>query len=181
MRVSRRSFLAASGGALGLCILPGCSGGGAGDDGGAPDLALPPDLARAGDLRTCAGDYDGGLATDIQQGCMRWVTNSIDIGFFISRDAGGLYAVSAICTHEGCFVGTVNATSLDPTSLQCALPGRTPFFRCPCHGSQYAVDGTLIRGVVPGQAPLDHFALCITADGRLSVDPNTTVPASTRV
>jgi Rieske Fe-S protein len=167
MTVSRRTLLAGSGGALGLCLLPGCSSGGDGDGGTPPDLALPPDLLVP-DLRSCPG-IDSGLASDVMTNCAVLVTDNQTYGFFLCRDAGGLYAVTGICTHAGCLVNPVSSCSTT----------RTPFFNCPCHGSQFAYDGTLLRG--PALAPLDHLALCVTPDGNCGVDPNTVVDPSTRL
>ena len=46
-------------------------------------------------------------------------------------EAGALHTVSAVCTHMGCIVGW-NATD------------RT--WDCPCHGSRFAYDGTVLHG-----------------------------------
>src|SRR5687767_11448325 len=51
-----------------------------------------------------------------------------------------LLAISAICTHAGCTVGTSGTDSLS----------------CPCHGSRFALDGTVIGG--PAQTDLREFA-----------------------
>jgi cytochrome b6-f complex iron-sulfur subunit len=51
-----------------------------------------------------------------------------------------LYAVSAICTHMGCTVHySKDAGQID----------------CPCHGSQYALDGSVIHG--PAKRPLRRY------------------------
>ena len=63
--------------------------------------------------------------------------------FAIHRDDDGqLQAVSARCTHLGCLVGWNQAD-------------RT--WECPCHGSQFAADGTLLQG--PATEPLPHLTL----------------------
>ena len=50
----------------------------------------------------------------------------------VYKDAqGGLHAVSAICTHQGC---TVEFNPADTT------------WDCPCHGSRFTTDGTVIQG-----------------------------------
>jgi glycine/D-amino acid oxidase-like deaminating enzyme/nitrite reductase/ring-hydroxylating ferredoxin subunit len=46
-------------------------------------------------------------------------------------DDGRLHAVSAVCTHMGCIVGW-NATDRS--------------WDCPCHGSRFGVDGSVIHG-----------------------------------
>ena len=52
-------------------------------------------------------------------------------------DTGRLHAVSATCTHLGCIV------SFDEAD---------PAWECPCHGSRFAVDGTVLHG--PANRPL---------------------------
>ena len=59
------------------------------------------------------------------------------------KDANGqAHAVSASCTHEGC---TVTWNNADQT------------WDCPCHGSMFRVDGTVIHG--PAVEPLGHIEL----------------------
>ncbi|HVQ11987.1 MAG TPA: Rieske 2Fe-2S domain-containing protein, partial [Vicinamibacterales bacterium] len=54
-------------------------------------------------------------------------------------DDGALMLHSAACTHKGCTVAWNNAE-------------RT--WDCPCHGSRFTAEGTVISG--PAQAPLDE-------------------------
>ncbi len=61
----------------------------------------------------------------------------------IARDAGGVYAMTLTCTHQGCNIadgGTVTAALIE----------------CPCHGSQFDANGNVVRR--PATSPLT--ALC---------------------
>lgn len=82
---------------------------------------------------------------------------------FVARDSRGIFALTAICTHQGCTVG------FRPASAD---------FRCPCHGSTFALDGTVTAS--PATRPLPHLACCIDAAGRVIVDKSRTVSADVR-
>jgi cytochrome b6-f complex iron-sulfur subunit len=77
------------------------------------------------------------------------------------RDAEGVYAISTVCTHLGCIVKNM------PQG-----------FECPCHGSQFAPDGSVVKGPAPTPLPW----LKVTASGSdFIVDENEHVPAGTKV
>lgn len=80
----------------------------------------------------------------------------------IVRDDEGVYAVSRVCTHLGCIVQP------SPTG-----------FDCPCHGSRFGPDGTVIRG--PAPKPLRWLAVTSLGGGAYVVDEGTSVPQGTRV
>jgi len=62
-----------------------------------------------------------------------------------------LVALYGVCTHLGCL------PKWEPVNVR---------FACPCHGSQYQIDGRYITG--PAPRGLDRFPLTITmADGRV--------------
>ncbi|MBS2966426.1 Rieske (2Fe-2S) protein [Actinocrinis puniceicyclus] len=65
------------------------------------------------------------------------IVNS-DGGIVITQPAAGTYkAFTAVCTHQGCTVGSVSDNQIV----------------CPCHGSVFsAKDGSVVQG--PAQAPL---------------------------
>jgi cytochrome b6-f complex iron-sulfur subunit len=77
------------------------------------------------------------------------------------RDAEGVYAISIICTHLGCIV--------KPTP---------DGFECPCHGSGFARDGTVVRG--PAPQPLSWLKVDLSG-GTVIVDEGAPVPPGTKV
>ncbi len=64
---------------------------------------------------------------------------------------GSFSALSAICTHMGC---TVNYNA------------ETDRMHCPCHGSEYALDGSNLKG--PAKRPLQQHAVAME-NGRLVI------------
>lgn len=80
----------------------------------------------------------------------------------IRRGPQGAFAVSMICTHLGCVVRQDAGG-----------------FECPCHGSQFAADGTVTRGPAPRALP--WLAVASGPDGSLTVDEGATVPTGTGV
>jgi cytochrome b6-f complex iron-sulfur subunit len=79
----------------------------------------------------------------------------------IAHDSGGIYAMSAICTHAGC-----------PTKVS----GAGLF--CPCHGSRFDENGNVTHG--PARASLPHYQVDIAADGAITVQASTVVAAEMR-
>eukprot|EP00555_Chaetoceros_dichaeta_P003165 CAMPEP_0198248490 /NCGR_PEP_ID=MMETSP1447-20131203/238_1 /TAXON_ID=420782 /ORGANISM="Chaetoceros dichaeta, Strain CCMP1751" /LENGTH=213 /DNA_ID=CAMNT_0043932889 /DNA_START=40 /DNA_END=678 /DNA_ORIENTATION=+ len=76
-----------------------------------------------------------------------------DATYIIVKDDKSIetYGLNAVCTHLGCVV---------PWSA----PNNK--FMCPCHGSQYAADGHVVRGPAPLPLALAH---CSTSeDGKIT-------------
>ncbi|HEY0492358.1 MAG TPA: ubiquinol-cytochrome c reductase iron-sulfur subunit [Candidatus Dormibacteraeota bacterium] len=62
---------------------------------------------------------------------------------YLRQPPGGkVEALSARCTHLGCTVHWVAAANR---------------FQCPCHGSQFAADGSVLHG--PAERPLDRLTV----------------------
>jgi len=79
----------------------------------------------------------------------------VEIGrFYLVRlSEGGFLAIYRRCTHLGC------AVPFDPAIGQ---------FVCPCHGSEFTMDGDVLNE--PAPRPLDLFALSINEAGEIVVD-----------
>ncbi len=80
----------------------------------------------------------------------------------VVRDAEGVYAVSTICTHLGCIVKQ-SASGFD----------------CPCHGSRFAADGSVIRGPAPKALP--WIEVRHTGGNTYVIDEGKVVAPGTRV
>ena len=80
---------------------------------------------------------------------------------YVFRDADGVYAISAVCTHLGCTVSR-SATGFD----------------CPCHGSKFDPKGKVKGGPAPRSLP--WLEVSRAADGQLVVLAENEVPEGTR-
>ena len=176
---TRRDFCVfAAASAAGLAIA-GCTGSGtpAIQTGG---LTGDDDGVDAGD-HTDGGaiKHDGGTATDAGAAPTCPATGATDVGApssftlntpvynssiksFVVRDAGGLYAMTAICTHEG---------------ATCEVQGSEIY--CPRHGAEFSFDGDVEKG--PATKPLVHYSMCTLANGHVGVVTSMTVSESTRL
>jgi Rieske Fe-S protein len=85
-------------------------------------------------------------------------------GFYLLADAGGIYALTAICTHRGCMVSAEGAEG----------------FGCPCHDSEYDRNGAVTQG--PAPLPLKHYLVReAEPGGLLVVDLSKTVDPGARL
>ncbi len=80
----------------------------------------------------------------------------------IYRRGDAVYAMSTICTHLGCIV--------KPTASG---------FDCPCHGSRFGADGTVLKGPAPKGLP--WLQLRAVGKNAYLVDEGKRVPAGTVV
>ncbi len=80
------------------------------------------------------------------------VTADYDRKIYIVRTEVGFFALSAVCTHLGCITRWLE----DEETIA-----------CPCHGSKFGQDGSLLQG--PAPRPLRRIAIRLE-DGELVVD-----------
>lgn len=83
-----------------------------------------------------------------------------DSKLIISSTEDGIFAMSAVCTHLGCTVGSVEWGH-----------------QCPCHGSKFDRNGLVIRG--PAPKPLPWLKINQAPDGSLVVDLDKSVSRGT--
>jgi len=164
--IDRRDFCACALGAAGVLSLSSsfaCGGGGGGTPAPAPggdagQGTIATTESKASMLAQPAGTshHYGSSAT------CPGVTGTHQ-GIFLIRDATGIYAIDASCTHLG--------------GLPAADAGG---FTCPCHGSQFDLNGAVTHG--PASAPLKHYLVSeVTVGGLLQVVTTTEVSATTRI
>jgi Rieske Fe-S protein len=122
----------------------------------------------------CGGNAPVVLDADIAAGNAASIaTNSLQVvvgkSVAIGRDGGGIYALSLVCTHEGCDI---------PTSAGGAV---VSFQRihCGCHGSDFNGVGNVLGG--PATRPLPHLEVVADTAGALTIHGNVEVPAATRL
>jgi Rieske Fe-S protein len=161
--LTRRQFCVVTGAGLvaGACGSSGASGGGEQDLGVADDLSVTRDLTTGDPSCPVNGKLDVGPASQFAVGKTKFFACA---RLFILRDATGIYAMTAVCTHDGCTVNFAPATH---------------DFECPCHMSTFDFNGAVTNP--PAPLPLVHFACALDPSGNVVVDTNTTVPSSTRL
>jgi cytochrome b6-f complex iron-sulfur subunit len=105
-------------------------------------LYEPPAQFTAG----AVADYPADAVSD------RWAKEH---QVWIVREGDQLYALLTVCTHLGCLTSFFPAESL---------------FKCPCHGSNFSLQGDPLAG--PAPVPLYRLALAVGANGQIVVDKN---------
>ena len=83
-------------------------------------------------------------------------------GFFLFHEEQGFHAISSVCTHLGCVVAHTEGEG----------------FACPCHGSRFSTDGSVVGG--PAPAALPWLEIAVSPDGQLQVNAESAVPKGTR-
>jgi cytochrome b6-f complex iron-sulfur subunit len=96
--------------------------------------------------------FDAGKPEDYQVGEVSTRLKKEQRVWMIRNDKG-MYALIAICTHLGC------------TPIWWPMEHR---FKCPCHGSNFLIDGQNVAG--PAPVPLFRAAIGLNLAGHIIVD-----------
>ena len=78
---------------------------------------------------------------------------------YVCGGPGGVYALSAVCTHLGCITRYLSDQNV---------------IACPCHGSRFDLEGNVVEG--PAPRPLPWLQVVTDASGLLVVDTSIVVP-----
>jgi Rieske Fe-S protein len=140
----------------------GADGGGGASDSGAGDTGSGGAGGAAGSEATCLGAVAGGNASTVSLGSLVMLRGG---SIVVARDSAGLYAMSAICTHQGCGMNIVGLVSQQT-------------LYCPCHGSAFSSNGAVTHG--PARRPLQHYQVDVAANGDLTVCVGAPVANTTR-
>lgn len=100
--------------------------------------------------------FKAGNPSDYTEGTVRF--NKEQRAFVIGA-AGGVFALSAVCTHLGCITRYIS----DEGAIA-----------CPCHGSKFDLEGNVAHG--PAPHPLPWLDVQVDDKGELVVDTAITVP-----
>jgi len=100
--------------------------------------------------------FKAGSLADFPEGTVRF--NQEQKAYIIGA-AGGVYALSAVCTHLGCITRYKSGEGV---------------IACPCHGSVFDLEGNVVHG--PAPQPLPWLEVTASATGDLVVDTGTAVP-----
>ncbi len=110
--------------------------------------------------RTAEGEFGGTFNLGAFDQFPAGSVTPVEVGrFYLVRlPEGGFLAVYRRCTHLGCAVPYDQAVGQ---------------FVCPCHGSEFTMDGDVLNE--PAPRPLDLFALSINEAGEIVVDTSTSI------
>jgi Rieske Fe-S protein len=133
---SRRTLLACAG-AVCAAALAGCARYNSDNGGVAGSQPAPstPAAGHSGAAGTSAGPVVLASTADIPVGGGKILTDKKIV--ITQPKAGSFGAFTAVCTHQGCLVGSVSGGTIN----------------CPCHGSKFSIaNGSVVNG--PAVTPL---------------------------
>ena len=100
--------------------------------------------------------FHAGSAMDYPEGTVRF---NREQRAYVIGGGGGVFALSAVCTHLGCITRFLS----DEKAIA-----------CPCHGSRFDLEGNVTHG--PAPRPLPWLEVQVDATGSLVVDTSVLIP-----
>jgi cytochrome b6-f complex iron-sulfur subunit len=107
-------------------------------------VALATPVAALAEGAASRFDAPDGMAFTMADGGEENNAGDPTFGGFLTRDQGTLRAFAITCPHLGCSY---------------AFDDGKQHFVCPCHGSEFALDGRVLHG--PATSPLSHLTWAI--------------------
>lgn len=101
--------------------------------------------------------FVAGTPIDFPEGTVRF---NREHHAYVIGTSGGVYAMTAICTHLGCITRYLSDQNI---------------IACPCHGSRFDIEGNVLHG--PAPRPLPWLDVAEDAKGELVVDTSDVVPS----
>jgi Rieske Fe-S protein len=176
---AKGSSAAGGGGGSGGSGGEGGAGGMAGADGSAGPTCSAGGASSNGtnndECQSDRGVFNVGKPADYPTAGLYKVSD-LASNVLIGRDGAGLYALSSLCTHQCC---DLNASQGGLPYGTFTTAGGQKVLQCNCHGSQFAYDGTVVRG--PALRPLTAYQLDLGCDGVLYADTATPVSSARRL
>jgi nitrite reductase/ring-hydroxylating ferredoxin subunit len=108
---------------------------------------------------SATGDVPAGNVASLPVGSLKTLGRE---PLAIGHDDGGVYAMTLVCTHQGC---------------EARVEGHQ--IVCPCHGSTYDANGNVVQGPAPNA--LEHYAVSADDAGNLTVHTGSVVDSATRL
>ena len=140
---TRRDFLARIG--VGACAAAALGSG-----------AVTLDFLKPKVLFEPPTSFHAGGPADYPEGTVRF---NREQRAYVIGGAGGVYALSAVCTHLGCITRYLSDENV---------------IACPCHGSRFDLEGNVVHG--PAPRPLPWLEVQADAAGILVVDTGVSIP-----
>ena len=140
---SRRDFLTRTG--VGACAMTA-----------AGSLVVTLDFLKPKVLFEPPTVFRAGSAVDYPEGTVRF---NREQRAYVIGGGGGVFALSAVCTHLGCITRFLS----DERAIA-----------CPCHGSRFDLEGNVVHG--PAPRPLPWLEIQTDATGNLVVDTSILIP-----
>ncbi len=140
---SRRDFLSRIG--VGACVVAAAGSGVVTLDYLNPKVLFEPSTT-----------FRAGSPIDYPEGTVRF---DRERKAYVIGGLGGVYALSAVCTHLGCITRYVSDESA---------------IACPCHGSRFDLEGNVTHG--PAPRPLPWLEVKLDEAGNLVVDTSVILP-----